>query len=49
MDRVIEELDAVWQNTLVHLGSPEFYSQIGFVVTAVLVAWVLTMSIKARV
>lgn len=49
MDRVIEQLNTAWENILVHLVSPTFNSQIGFVVTALLVAWVLTMSIKARV
>ena len=49
MDRVINELDAAWQNVLALLGSPEFYSQIGFVATALLIAWVMAMSIKARV
>jgi len=49
LGRLTEQLDAAWQEILVHLVSPTFYSQIGFVVTALLVAWVLTSSIKARV
>lgn len=49
MDRLIEQLNAAWDNILVHLESPAFYSQIGFVLTALLLAWVLALSIKARV
>ena len=49
MDRVIEQLNTTWEDILVTLASPTFYSQVGFVVVALLVAWVLTMSIKARV
>ncbi|MEP4380083.1 MAG: mechanosensitive ion channel domain-containing protein [Alphaproteobacteria bacterium] len=49
MDRVMEQLTMAWDTALVHLGSPEFYSQVGFVITALLVAWVLTFSIKGRV
>lgn len=35
MDRIVEQLETAWQSTLVHLGSQEFYSQIGFVIVAV--------------
>ena len=49
MDRLTEQLDKAWENIQVHLVSPAFYSQIGFVLTALLVAWVLALSIKARV
>lgn len=49
MDRVISELEAAWQSALVHLGSPEFYAQIGFVVAGLLAAWILTLGVKVRV
>jgi len=49
MDRLTEQLNLAWENILVHLASPTFYSQVGFVIVAILVAWVMTISIKARV
>ena len=49
MDRLTGQLNTAWENVLVHLTSPTFYSQVGFVIVALLVAWALTISIKARV
>ncbi len=49
MDRLIEQLNTAWESILVQFASPTFYSQIGFVIVALLAAWALTLGIKARV
>ncbi|MBT3808550.1 MAG: mechanosensitive ion channel [Rhodospirillaceae bacterium] len=49
MDRVIEQLEAAWRDIVVHLGTPEFYSQIGLALVALVSAWVLTVILKGRV
>lgn len=49
MDRVIEQLEAAWRDIVVHLGTPEFYAQIGLVIAALASAWVLTAILRARV
>ncbi len=49
MDRVIEQLESAWRDILLHLGTPEFYAQIGFVLAALAVAWVVTATMKVRV
>jgi hypothetical protein len=49
MDRVIEQLEAAWRDIVIHLGTPEFYAQIGLVIVALASAWVLTAILRARV
>jgi small-conductance mechanosensitive channel len=49
MDRLIEQADAAWREVAAHLGSPDFYAQIGVVVVALLLAWALASFFTARV
>lgn len=39
METLRERIDAIWQQTLTHLASPEFYLQIGVVMVALALVW----------
>ncbi|MBO22459.1 MAG: mechanosensitive ion channel protein [Rhodospirillaceae bacterium] len=49
MDRLIEQLSEARDSILVHIVSPPFYSQVVFVISALVLAWLLSASIRARV
>jgi small-conductance mechanosensitive channel len=49
MTTLIERADGVWQQTLIHLASPEFYVQIGVVCAALLLAWLIVGLMTSRV
>ncbi len=49
MKWLTERAEEIWQTVLTHLGSPGFYAQIGIVVAALLIAWLATALITARV
>ena len=49
MDMLLERADLVWQQTLAHLGSPEFYAQIGIVIVALILAWLIASLTTVRV
>ncbi len=49
MDRLIGRADAIWQEVLIQLGTSHFYAQIGIVVAALLLAWVLAGLLTSRV
>ena len=49
MDTLIENVQAMWQQTLSHLMSPQVYMQVGVVTAALIVAWLIAGLITTRV
>jgi small-conductance mechanosensitive channel len=49
MQRLTEQIEAIWREVLTHLSSFEFYAQIGTVVVALLLAWALAAYFRTRV
>jgi len=49
MDWLIDQLEMIWRETKLELSGPEFYLQIGVVVLALVLGWIVAASIVKRV